>query len=200
VTIRASHGSTGHAYGIYNLSSAPSVRHVTISTSGGASPPGASRPNKCGVYNLASSPTMDYVAIVSSAGYGFGVCGVYNESSSLKINSVSISATTGTGNAYGVWNMTSTLAIQNSVIGALTLAPGTKSYGIYNLDSSGAYTVTVDNSQIIASTSTISNSVGFTTLVGASKLEGGSVFTGTGTVICAGVYDENYAFYANTCP
>lgn len=35
-------------------------------------------------------------------------------------------------------------------------------------------------------------------LVGASQLAGGPVNAGDPT--CAGVYDENYAFFASTCP
>lgn len=38
------------------------------------------------------------------------------------------------------------------------------------------------------------------TLVGASQLSGGPVFTVVGTMNCAGVYDEAYAFFASSCP
>ena len=37
--------------------------------------------------------------------------------------------------------------------------------------------------------------------VAASKLDGGPAFTnGVATLSCAGVHDENYAFFASTCP
>jgi hypothetical protein len=58
--------------------------------------------------------------------------------------------------------------------------------------------VTINNSQITGSTNTIRNDTEFTTRVGASQLAGGSVISGV--VICAGVYDESYTFYASTCP
>jgi hypothetical protein len=83
---------------------------------------------------------------------------------------------------------------------SITASGGTSNYGIYNSATSGSYTVKVDNSQIRASTNTVRNDAEFTTRVGASKLEGGAVSTGGGTVTCAGVHDENYAFFASTCP
>jgi hypothetical protein len=58
----------------------------------------------------------------------------------------------------------------------------------------------VNNSQVTGSTNTIRNDSAFTTRIGASKLDGGAVSVGGGTVTCAGVYDENYTFYASTCP
>jgi hypothetical protein len=58
--------------------------------------------------------------------------------------------------------------------------------------------VKINNSVIAGSTYTIANGSGVT-YVGNSKLDGGpsAVFEG---VTCAGVYDENYAFYASNCP
>jgi hypothetical protein len=107
---------------------------------------------------------------------------------------------TASGGTYssGVYNDSSSSIIQNSVISAS--GGGTSNHGIYNYATSGTYTVTVNNSQITGSTSTIRNDSAFTTRVGASKLDGGAVSAGSGTVTCAGVYDENYAFYAGTCP
>jgi len=86
--------------------------------------------------------------------------------------------------------------INNSVLRA---SGGSNNYGLYNSASGGAYTVLVNNSQITGSTNAIRNDAEFTTRIGASQLFGGAV-TGGGTVTCAGVYDENYAFSASTCP
>jgi hypothetical protein len=58
----------------------------------------------------------------------------------------------------------------------------------------------VNNSQISGGTNTIRNDAEFTTRVGASQLSGGAVSVGGGTLTCAGVYDENYTFYASACP
>jgi len=73
-------------------------------------------------------------------------------------------------------------------------------YGILNSTDGGSYTVKVDNSRIAGTTWTIWNCTGFTTLVGASLLDGGPVAEGGGTVTCAGVYDEDYVFYPSDCP
>ena len=65
--------------------------------------------------------------------------------------------------------------------------------GIWN--TSGATLVKVENSQIEAA-APIRVDDG-TALVGGSRLEGGA---NIGTVTCAGVWDENFVFYADTCP
>jgi hypothetical protein len=83
--------------------------------------------------------------------------------------------------------------------GIINAESGTSNYGLYNSASGGLYTVLVNNSQITGSTNTIRNDSEFTTRIGASQLSGGAI-TGGGTVTCAGVYDENYAFSASTCP
>jgi hypothetical protein len=53
----------------------------------------------------------------------------------------------------------------------------------------------IENSVVSGATNTIVG--GFGTTVGASKLEGGPT---SGAVTCAGVYDENFAFFPNSCP
>ena len=58
----------------------------------------------------------------------------------------------------------------------------------------------IDHCQIAGSVNTILNDAGYTTYVGASLLSGGIVDANGGTVTCAGVYDENYAFSISVCP
>ena len=63
----------------------------------------------------------------------------------------------------------------------------------------------VDNSVIIAPGDTIRVSGAATSpgdvRVGATRLDGGpATAAGSVTLTCAGVYDENYAFSASTCP
>ena len=71
---------------------------------------------------------------------------------------------------------------------------GTGNYGVYNNHS----TSTIDGSAINALNATIGNDPSSVARVGASKLAGGPV---SGTLAtCAGVYDENYTFFPNTCP
>ena len=62
-----------------------------------------------------------------------------------------------------------------------------------------AYTVMVNSSQITGSTAPIFNDSRYTTYVGASLLAGGAVVN-SGTMTCAGVYDETYAFSTSGCP
>jgi len=94
-------------------------------------------------------------------------------------------------------NYDSSPTINNSVISADS---GIGNFGIYNsFTGDGSCTVWVNNSQVSGATTTIYNDPLCTTRVGASQLDGGAV-TGGGTVICAGVYDAAYTFYASTCP
>ncbi len=60
--------------------------------------------------------------------------------------------------------------------------------------------VHVDGTELVGNgRTTVSNGVGYTTRIGASQLEGAAVVN-AGTLTCAGVYDEAYAFSASTCP
>ncbi len=63
--------------------------------------------------------------------------------------------------------------------------------------------VTVESSAILGSTATLDLS-GVTSLsvrVGSSRLAGGPpTITGTASLVCAGVYDENFTFYPDSCP
>lgn len=74
-------------------------------------------------------------------------------------------------------------------------AGGVVSYGLY---SSGAGAVKVSNSAIEGETRSILNSE-TSTRVAASEMSGGPAVNYSG-LTCAGVYDENNTFYANTCP
>ena len=116
------------------------------------------------------------------------------------MNDVTASATgstAGTVNA-GVYNSDSSPTIGNSLISA---SGGSINWGIRNSGSApGSYTVLVNHSRIVAATSTIANDNLFTTRIGASQLSGGPVSALFGTMTCAGVYDEAYVFFANTCP
>ena len=210
-------GGNTVAIAIYNNPASPRLTHVTASASGGSNV-------NCGVYNSGASPTMTNVTASASGGnYGYGV---RNHSSSPAMMNVSASASggavdnTGVMNNYlssptltnltasasggsrdndGVYNYNSTPTIRNSVISA----DGTSGnrYGIYNIVMGSTYTVQVNSSQVSGLTNSIystTNTGSIIVLVGASQLSGGAV--SGGTVTCAGVYDEAYAFYASTCP
>jgi hypothetical protein len=106
------------------------------------------------------------------------------------MSNMTASATGGTNNIGVVMCNSSSTTMTNSTVSG---TGGTGNYGMSACISSSAV---VNNSQIIGGTNTIINSAS-TVRVGGSQLSGGPVF---GTVTCAGVYDENYAFYASTCP
>ncbi len=208
VTAGASEGM--YSYGVRNDSSSPTMTNITASAWGGT--------NNYGVQNSFSSPTMTNVIasawggtsnygvrnddssptmtnVTTSAWGGTSNYGVRNDDSSPMMTNVTVSASGGM-NIMGVYNNSSSPTINNSLISS----SGGTSNGIYNDSaSSGTYTVLVNNSQINGSADAIYNGTGFTTRVGASQLSGG-IFLAGGTVTCAGVYDENYAFYASTCP
>jgi hypothetical protein len=184
VTARALGGTT-NSYGVFNISaSSPLMTNMTVSALGATS-------LNIGVLNDTSSSTMMNVTVSASGGsISFGV---YNDTSSPTMTNVTVNASGGTSN-YGVYNDASSPTIQNSTIRS---ASGTSNYGIANTNTG---TVKVNNSQIMGSTNTVMSAVGINTRIGASKLEGGAVLPNGGTVTCAGVYDEAYTFYTNTCP
>ena len=172
---------------MYNYnSSSPAMTSVSASATGGST--------SYGVYNyLSSSPVMTDVS--ASASGGTTNYGVFNESSSPVMTNVSASASGGL-EICGVSNYSSSVVIQDSVIVA---SGGTYNHGICNTAPSGSYTVKINNSQVTGGTDTIANGSNITTRIGASLLDGGAV-DNYGTLTCAGVYDEAYAFYASTCP
>jgi hypothetical protein len=162
---------------------------MTITVSGGTN-------NNYGVVNNPGSPTITHVSISASGGlYAIGVDN-YNCSPTMKDVTVTVSGAT---TNYGSRNHDASVTILESVI---KTSGGTWNISIHNMvTGETTYTVIINNSQINGDTSTIRNTAGFTTLVGASQLAGGAVDTsGGGTLTCAGVYDEDYTFYASSCP
>jgi hypothetical protein len=174
----------GSGYGVYNDNSSPAMTALIIEAGGITGR---------GVYNDSSSPTMANVIIEV---WGTEAYGVYNNGSSPTISHLALIAS-GLWTC-GVYNDASSPTLTNATI--TTSMDYENSYGICNEADSGSYTVRVNNSQITSLGNTIVNDAEFTTRVGASQLAGGAVVSGGGSVTCAGVYDENYAFRASTCP
>ena len=184
--IATASGGTNN-YGVYNYTSSPTMTDVTASASGGTA--------SYGMYNEGGSwPTTENVTAGAWGATSLN-CGVYNLASGPRLTNITATASGGTY-SYGVYNEGSSATISFGIINAES---GTSNYGLYNSASGGLYTVLVNNSQITGSTNTVRNDSEFTTRIGASQLSGGAI-TGGGTVTCAGVYDENYAFSASTCP
>jgi hypothetical protein len=203
----------GTAVGIDNAGSAPTMRDVTAQGSGATG-------TNYGIYNDADSITMTDVTAIASG--GSSARAIRNAYCSTTMTNVTATASGGSSENLAVYNQHSPAVMTNVTAsaegadsrGILNSGPESGSflvtvdhsrisgdtYGIYNqpTSSSNPYTVKVDTSLVSGGTNTILNGDHVTTLVGGSQLEGGPV-SGSGFT-CAGVYDENYAFYSSTCP
>lgn len=188
VTANALAGVSGYSVGVSNYYSSPTMTDVTASGTGGGTS------NNDGVNNYLSSPIM--MDVTASASGGIECRGIYNYDSTLIIHNSAIYASCVNDN-YGVRNRESSLMIQNCRIDA---RGGTINYGIYTYNLSASDTIRVTNSQVRGSTDTIIDHSIYTTQIGATLLDGGEVHSSSEAVTCAGVYDEAFVFYANTCP
>jgi len=181
-------GATWGNISVYNSRSSCAMANMTVSALG-------SSQDNTGVANSTSSPIMTDITVNASGGALNN--GLEDFEASPLMTNVTVNASGG-GVNNGVYNHTSSATIRNSSISA---SGGQSNYGVYNFAERGSYTVLIDNSTIAGSTNTISEGYFYTTRVGATKLDGGPVGgTGGGTLTCAGVYDENYVFFPNTCP
>jgi hypothetical protein len=182
LTVRNTGGGY-YAFAIYNNSASPKITNVTASASGGT--------ENIGVINYYSSPTMTNVT--ASASGGTNTYGVYNQSSSsTTMTNVTASGSGGT-NSIGVHNSSSSVTMMNVTASG---SGGTNNVGI---SSSISGTIRINHSVVKGSTNTIYNGSSATTRVGNTQLDGGPA-SNSGTLTCAGVYDETYTFYASTCP
>jgi hypothetical protein len=184
VTAIASGASPDTNSGVLNNNySSPNMTNVTAIASGGTY-------NQAVANAFSSSPNMTSVTATASGGtYSYGVV---NNSASPKMTRVKASASGAATTNIGVYNTSSSPQIMASNVGA---AGGILSAGVYSTAGSN---VKIGNSKIAGSTHTVVNQSGDTTSIGASQLAGGYV-DNAGTLACAGVYDENYTFYSNTC-
>jgi hypothetical protein len=182
-------GSFPTAQGTLNGANNVELSNLTVENTGGIDT------GAVAIFNDSASPRLTQVT-ASASGGGNVNFGVRNYFSSPVMINMRVSASGGEL-SFGVHNLYSSATIRNNVISASGATDS--NIGIYNQATSGSYTVTVDNSQITASEHTIQNTLTFTTTIGASLLSGGDVRIG-GNLTCAGVYDENYTFYASTCP
>ena len=182
VTATASGGTSN--YGVSNYSSSPVMTNVTATASGGM--------NSISIQNLnSSSPIM--INITATASGGTSNYGIANDSSSSPtMNKVTSTASGGT-NSYGISNCSSSSTMTNVTATALG---GINNIGIFNHCGS---TIKIEHSVISGSSYTIYNEVA-TIMIGNTRLDGGPIVNSGGTIICAGVYDENFTFYSNTCP
>ena len=216
------YGGNTEARAIYNNSVSPRMTHVEVIAYGGT--------NNWGIVNdFSSSPMMVDVTAVAQGGNCATGAGNFNGSSPTMINVIAtgsgssennrgvvnadyygyptwptmtnvVATASGAGTCHGVYNLRASMTMRNSTVVA---TGGTTNHGIYS-DTAGATqcTVLVHNSQITGSDSTVVNDSGnFNTYIGASLLDGGGVSIPSGSVTCAGVYDEAYSFSTGPgCP
>ena len=183
-------GGTGDAIAIFNpYTSGSTLRltHVSAAASGSST-------HNIGVVNHAAVTMTDVTATASGAG-PLNI-GVANNITSPTMTGVTARATGGASNV-GVDNYNSSPVINDS-----TLEATGGSHVNYAISSSGGGTIRVNSSRLratgpnnIIDSNSISGTT--TTRIAASQLDGGPT---SGLVTCAGVYDENYAFFASTCP
>jgi hypothetical protein len=95
-------------------------------------------------------------------------------------------------------NVFSDARIRNSSFEASN-ATAAVAVGVDASGSGGAGKALIDGSTVVSPGPTLRESGGFVLRIGASRLDGGPVQT-SGSAVCAGVYDEAYAFHASTCP
>jgi len=182
-------GGNNYATAIWTYGAAPRFLHITATATGG------STGNDAFYIGTNSSPTLrDVTAIASGGSTNYGVNDV--ASSPTKIDSM-ISGSGGSYRNYAMYNFQSSPTIRNSKLSATGVATN---YTIENYAYYNSYSLTIDNSTLVGSTNTIVNHPYYTTRVGASRLDGGPAQANNGILTCAGVYDENYVFFPNTCP
>jgi hypothetical protein len=174
-------------YGLYGVNNSAVRLHggrVTVEGGSGA----------FGVFVNTSPLTMTNT-VIDVANNSSTNRGLQVQATSAWLQGVSIAAR-GTTDNRAIQVQDASLTMHNSVVEAVN---GSTNLGVFNTASSGSYTVTIHNSQITAD-SPLLNDAEFTTLIGATYLNGGAVLPSGGTVTCAGVYDEAFVFYASTCP
>lgn len=187
--VRASAGQATVSTALYNESAIPVVQNCDLIANGGGT--------AYGMFNVGtSSPIVQGGSIFATL--GSTNAGIKNAGGSRAlVSNVDITVFGGSIHA-GVWNTDASAGTLHGL--RITVFPAIQSYGIFNEAEGGSYVVDIDTSVITGATHVVRNDDEFTTRIGSSKLEGGSV-TGGGTIRCAGVYDEAYTFFAGpTCP
>jgi hypothetical protein len=174
-----------------NDNSSPVVDRLTATASGGSFAQAVTNRN-------ASRLTMSNVVATASDGTS-GNYGLVNQDSTVTVNGSTLTAS-GTSDANAaVKNYQSSCYFNNSLLDASGVSSGA---GIDLSADTDAYRLYLNNSQITVPLAypTLRTDDEFTIRIGASLLSGGDIDNQGGSLKCAGVYDEAYDFYDNTCP
>ena len=182
LTITASGGATNR--GVYNdTSSSPPMNNLTITASGGIESDGVSNNNN-------SSPAMNNLTITASG--GTNNFGVYNAISSPAMNNLTITASGGTittGENYGVSNNNNSSPPMNNL--TITASGGTYTYGVYNDINSSP---TIYSSRIKGGTNSVFNNNSTAKI--ANTMLNGAVSTGC---TCINAYDASFTTLPANC-
>ncbi|MGH2677575.1 MAG: hypothetical protein ACRDHB_04350, partial [Actinomycetota bacterium] len=183
-------GGAECAIGILNSSAASSFRDLTINVDGGTT-------TMVGLRHTFGSTIALEDMLISVGGTANGMAmGIEQIGASVLLMNLDIRAFSSQNKAIGVRNEGSSLVARDSVIRGISSPSDT--IGILNENASSDQ-VLVHHSVVFGVTDTISNGPSYVTRVASSQLDGGDP-TNSGTLVCAGVYDENFTFSASTCP
>ena len=188
VTAIASGGIAAIAF-YMNDSVSPMIVNANVYASGGTLSIGFDMDNN-------SSPIMNNVTIIASGVETSHALHIKNESSPV-ISNVRATALNATNDNFAVYIISASWPVITNIIA--DASGGVNNYGVFNKTYSiSGGTIRIDHSTIKGTTGSIYVDSTFTALVGNTRMEGS--VNGSGTTTCAGVYDENYTFYANVCP
>lgn len=196
----ATHGDNGNdtaVYGIWSSASAVRMADVGVRANGGSA--------SYGVYHQdgTSRAEMTRVRAFSHASGGLNAYGTYTVETTLDAVECELIGAGGSSSNVGLANRRSNVSIYRSELRAEgTFASGLSSFTGAGAGSTGPWVVEVHASQLWGSDWAVLNSADFTVKLGASFLGGGSgVYNPSGgTAVCAGVYNETFTFYPDTCP
>jgi hypothetical protein len=183
-------GSDNNNEILVGMSNHTEIRFLTVENIGGGL-------NSTAIF---SPPALEVkianVTMIASGGiegnYGFSTFTVFIPlPSSIKLLNATIKVS-GDSINYGVANYSSILSMKNV---AITVTGGSMNYGVY----AHGYT-TIDGSTINAGTAVYDATSGLAGIVRLSNTMIDGSVSGSGITKCAGVYDENFTFYANNCP
>jgi len=201
VEVTAAHGDLDNdtpVHAIWSSASSLEAMDLEVATRGGSP--------AYGVYleDGTSRAELARLTVFTHAGGGTNAYGVYTVETALDLGDSEVRATAGASGNIALVNRRSDVRVYRSTLSA---SGGTSAIGLDNVvgagtGSTGPLVVEIHASQLRGSDRPLLNSEDFLVRIGASYLGGNSgVYNPAGgTVVCAGVYDEFFTFYADTCP
>jgi len=141
-----------------------------------------------------SPQDVDIEGLDAEGTYGVDAVGIRCVSGVLRLSRVSAVGSTGTSASIGLSSEECSVSVLRSFIAG---EDGGSEYGIFFQDSTGSGRLDVANSEIKGENLTVYEEGDGQAYVGGSFLIGGPVM---GSVLCAGVWDDGYTFYASSCP